>query len=92
MADLPSSLVLSPVSPPFLHMRSAPPGPQLAAGDFAKSAYEGEVGGAPAVKMAPAPAPAPAAAADPWKQYTDEASGRPFFYNAETKETSWTHP
>ena len=57
-------------------------------------------GAAPAAKVAEpvapaAPAfeaPAPPAKADPWKQYTDEDSGKTFFYNAETQESAWTHP
>ena len=44
------------------------------------------------VQTAPVVRAAPVKAADPWQQYTDEASGRPYFYNAESGETSWAHP
>jgi len=27
-----------------------------------------------------------------WQQYTDEASGNPYYYNPETDETTWTKP
>ena len=39
------------------------------------------------VPVAPAPKPV-----DPWKQAYDEASGRNFWYNRESGESSWTHP
>ena len=43
---------------------------------------------APVVRQAPVVEEKP----DPWKQYTDQESGRPFYYNAQAGETSWTHP
>lgn len=43
-------------------------------------------------EQAQAQAQAPAAAAGVWNQVTDPNSGRPYWYNTATKETSWVKP
>ena len=42
--------------------------------------------------LSPVLAQAPAAAAGVWNQVTDPNSGRPYWYNTATKETSWVKP
>ncbi len=41
---------------------------------------------------APAPAPAPTSAASPWEQHADPSSGRPYWVNRATGESSWAPP
>ena len=43
------------------------------------------------VRVAPSPAPAPAAPS-PWEQHADPSSGRPYWANRATGETSWAPP
>ncbi|XP_020853188.1 rho GTPase-activating protein 27 isoform X2 [Phascolarctos cinereus] len=52
----------------------------------------------PALAPAPPPAPAPAPVATPtstspvWETHTDLGSGRPYYYNPSTGETTWESP
>ena len=41
---------------------------------------------------APPPPPPPPAASNEWTEMTDNASGRKYYYNCKTGESSWTHP
>ena len=42
-------------------------------------------------EAAPVPSPSPPPV-DPWKEATDPESGRSYWYNLGTGESSWTHP
>jgi len=53
---------------------------------------EEEIAAAAAPALASLPPPAAAAAASSWAQYQDEASGRAYWYNAATGESSWENP
>ncbi|KAJ8254410.1 hypothetical protein COCON_G00210220 [Conger conger] len=44
---------------------------------------------APALAPAPAPTPTPTTGGSGWEKHLDEATGRPYFYNQASGETSW---
>ena len=74
--NIPSAPAVGPGSPGF--SKTMPQKPQK------NSAEDSSVAVAP-----PPVAPPPAAV---WQQATDPASGNPYWYNAETGESSWTPP
>ena len=63
----------------------------------APAAYVAPVAYSPPPVVLPPPVTAPppiveAKPEGPWKQYMDKASGQPYYYNKDTKETVWLKP
>lgn len=74
---------------------AASSGSKPSAGDISASATAARLAKLKELRAMKASAAANNASADsnsPWKKFVDQASGRPYWYNATTKETTWTDP
>ena len=61
-----------------------PPSKRQAAIDGADDALPASTGRPPPPHVDPLPAP--------WQEHMSKRTGKPYWYNTETKETTWTHP